>query len=120
MDLLLDKETNDLLFINGEVKATIEPPEVTAQRLSIRLLTFRSEYGFDVNYGVPYWQRIFGTKIGKADVDLIYQQEILKEEAVKEIVSFSSTLSNRVYSCTFSVRLKTGQVTAPITITPTP
>jgi hypothetical protein len=120
MDMLLDKETNDLIFVNGLTPAAMAAVDVVAQRLSIRLLTFQSEYLFDTTYGVPYWQMIFGHKISKADVDLIYQQAILKEDRVKSITSFSSTLLNRVYSCTFTVQIDTDEITAPITITPTP
>ena len=119
MDILLDKETNDAIFINGAAPTTYYDPEVVAQRLSVRLLTFVGEYGFDTNFGVPYWQRILGFNINKADLDYIYQREILKEEKVAEIKSFQSSISNRVYSITFSVRLVDGSFTDEITITPT-
>jgi hypothetical protein len=119
MDIFLDKETNDALFINGQVLTTFEDTDVVAQRLSIRLLTFKGEYGFDLNFGVPYWQRILGFKIPKSDVDYIYQQEILKEERVKEITFFESTLTNKVYSVNFRVLLTSGNETGIITVTPT-
>lgn len=93
--------------------------ETVAQRLKIRLLTFRSEYFLNTEHGVPYWQEILGKKPGKARVDAIFQEQILLEVGVKEIVSFVSTFVNRQYSLTFSVKVVSGEVTESITITPT-
>lgn len=118
MDIFLDKEKNDALFINGQAITTFEDTEVVAQRLSIRLLTFKGEYTFDTGFGVPYWQRILGFKIPKVDIDYIYQQEILKEPRVKEITFFESTLDNKLYSVSFRVRLTSGNETGTITVTP--
>jgi len=73
----------------------------------------------DTTYGVPYWQRILGIKqSSKSAVDLIFQQKILEEPGVKEIVSFDSTFVNRQYSLSFKVRVVTGEITSPIVINP--
>lgn len=104
MDLLLDKITHDLVFVNGETPTTSEDFDVVGQRLKIRLLTFRGEYNFNTEYGVPYFQRILGHRIRKADVDNIFQEQILLEEGVVSIVSFESTLINKVYNLKFTVK----------------
>lgn len=119
MDILLDTATHDLIFNNGPLtkEFTTQPfTQTVAQRLKIRLLTFREEYFMDVEYGVPYWQ-ILGNKNKKESVDLIIQQEVLKEIGVKEITSFKSTFENRRYSCTIQVRVNSGEISQPITIT---
>jgi len=68
---------------------------------------------------VPYWQRILGIKqTSKAAVDLLFQQKILEEQGVKEIVTFNSTFVNRQYSLTFSVKVVDGTVTSPISVQP--
>lgn len=93
--------------------------ETVGQRLKIRLLTFYGEWFVNTVYGVPYFQRLLGQKqTSKAAADLIFQQQILAEEDVKEIVTFNSTFVNRKYSLSFSVRVVTGEVTAPIVISP--
>lgn len=117
----MNEQTHDAVFHNGPLtkEFTTQPfTQTVAQRLKIRLLTFREEYVFNTVYGVPYWQRILGKKTNKAAVDLLFQQEILAETGVKEIVSFSSTFQNRIYSMTFQVRVVTGEVTAPISVSP--
>lgn len=87
--------------------------------MKIRLQSFLGEWFINTVYGVPYWQRLLGIKqTSKAAADLIFQQEILKEEGVKEIVSFESTFVNRKYSLVFKVRVVTGEVSAPIVIQP--
>lgn len=64
-------------------------------------------------------QRLLGIKqTSKAAADLIFQQQILAEQGVKEIVSFESSFINRQYSLTFRVSVETGEVTAPIVIQP--
>ena len=122
MDIKLDDVTHDALFVNGPMtKAQTTQPyvETVAQRLKIRLLTFLGEWIINTAYGVPWWQSILGKKQPKERVDLILQQQILLEEGVKELVSFTSILSsNRQYSATFRVKVRTGEVTEPITITP--
>lgn len=121
MDLLLNTE-NDLVFFNGPLTAeyTTQPlTQTVAQRLKIRLMTFRGEWFLDTEYGVPYWQSILGKKVPKSRVDSILQQEILAERGVKEIVSFTSSLQNRQYSASFRVKVSTGEITETITIAPT-
>lgn len=112
----------DIIWRNGPLRKedTTQPlTETVGQRLKIRLLTFREEWFLDTTYGVPWFQRLLGQKqTSKAAADLIFQQEILKEQGVKEIVTFNSTFINRKYSLVFSVRVVTGEITAPISLDP--
>lgn len=121
VDFLLN-DNHDITWNNGPLtkEFTTQPlTQTVGQRLKIRLLTFLGEWSFNTVYGVPYWQRLLGTKqTSKAAADLIFQTQILAEEGVKEIVSFESTFVNRQYSLVFKVRVVTGEVTAPIVISP--
>lgn len=120
MDFKLTEE-HDILWVNGPMTRdqTTQPyTETVAQRLKIRLLTFKNEWQFNTDYGPPWWQEILGKKPGKARLDSILQEQILAEIGVKEIVSFNSTFVNRQYSLTFSVKVVDGSVTEAITITP--
>lgn len=125
MDFLLNTDLasldyHDIVWNNGPLtqEFTTQPfTQTVGQRLKIRLLTFREEWFMDTEYGVPYWQQILGHKNKKESVDLIFQQEILKENGVKEIISFDSTFENRIYSATFQVKVVNGEVSQPITIT---
>ncbi|RYY51373.1 MAG: hypothetical protein EOO06_01180 [Chitinophagaceae bacterium] len=122
MDFKLDPYTNDIIWTNGPllISQVTQPfTETVAQRLKIRLLTFQGEWFMDTTYGVPWFQRILGIKqSSKSAVDLIFQQKILEEPGVKEIVSFDSTFVNRQYSLSFKVRVVTGEITSPIVINP--
>ena len=117
MDIKLDLDVisptlGDAIFINAPLTkdgVTTTPKETVAQRLRIRLLTFQNEWFADTTYGIPYYQQILGKKPRKATVDQIFQQAILSEAGVKEITSFESTFSNRVYSVTFRVRVEGGE-----------
>lgn len=126
MDLLLDLDPispsyGDLTWKNGPLTpnyTTQSRVDVVAQRLRIRLLTFREEWFLDTSYGVPYFQYILGHKIKKSAVDLIFQREILAENGVKELTFFESTFENRKYSLSFRVKVTTGEESGLITITP--
>lgn len=117
MDLLLDKQTHDIVFVNGGCPITFNKQDVVAQRLTIRLKTLFAEWFLNIQYGVPYLERILGKKARKDSVDNILQSQILEEDGVRGITYFSSTLdANRRYTCTFRVRIETGQETQDITI----
>ena len=126
MDLLLQLDPlsssyGDLTWKNGPLTpsyTTQSRVDVVAQRLHIRLLTFREEWFLDTSYGVPYFQSILGHKIKKSAVDLIFQREILAENGVKELTFFESTFENRKYSLSFRVKVTTGEESGLITITP--
>lgn len=121
MDLLLDYQTNDLIFHNGPLTKdyTTQPfVQTVSQRLFILLKTYEEEWFLDLTHGIPYFQSILGKKTTKSAVDSLLQQEVLAENGVKEITYFNSTLVNRQYSAQFRVRVKTGEETDTITITP--
>lgn len=124
MDILLNNDFSslsfgDAVFINGPLTTegiTSTPADVVAQRLRIRLQTFKGEWFLNTEYGPAYWQRILGRKVSKTSVDRIFQEQILSERGVREIVSFSSTFQNRQYDMSFRVRALDGSVTESITV----
>lgn len=118
MDLLLNRDTHDLVFINGACPTTGDRVDVVIQRLYIRLRTFFGEWYLNVGYGVPYLERILGHKVKKSTVDMILQEQILGENGVESILAFSSSMDNptRHYSCSFRVKTDSGVESAEIVI----
>ena len=118
MDLLLDTETHDLVFINGQTTVTQEQSDIVAQRLKITLFTFLGEWFLDTSLGVPYYQQIFGKVRSKAAIDAIFQNIISADPGVIEIREFSSQMStaDRGYTMTFKVRVADDSITDDITI----
>jgi hypothetical protein len=118
MDLLMDIDnTRDLVFANGACPVTQFPVQTVAQRLFIRLRTFKGEWFYNTTYGIPYFQRVF-TKTTKSAVDAIFQDQILSETGVKRITEFTSNLNsaNRRYTLSFRVLTTSGQESETITI----
>lgn len=117
MDIKINNEFSslsfgDAVFVNGPLTTegvTVKPAEVVAQRLYIRLRSYLGEWFINTAYGVPYFQSILGKKISRPAVDLIFQEQILSENGVKEIISFKSTLEQRRYSVNFTVKVVTGE-----------
>lgn len=105
MDLLLNLSTGDAVFVNGTTAVVSEAGANVAQRLYIMLRTFMGEWYLNTEHGIPYLQSILGQKNTKQAIDLIFQQKILAEEGVQEILEFNSTLTvDRVYSMSFKVK----------------
>lgn len=117
MDILIDEDSNDIVFTNGATPVTDTQKVTVSQRLKIRLQTFLGEYFLNTDAGVPYYQRIFGKVRNKATIDTIFQKQILSDEGVIEITSYSSSIdsASRLLSVEFTVRTNEG-VTNPITI----
>ena len=111
MDLKLDKNKHDMVFVNGDCPMTQGMADSTAQKLSIRLRTFQGEWFRDVTYGTPWFSRVFGKKVSKTTVDIVIQEQIRKEPSVVQITSFESSFDNasREYSCSFKVRTAQGE-----------
>lgn len=105
MDILLNYTNGDAVFVNGSTAVTSEAGANVAQRLYIMLKTFAGEWYLNTDHGIPYFQSILGQKTTSQAIDLIFQQKILAEEGVQEIVEFTSSLSpSRLYSMNFKVK----------------
>lgn len=118
MDLLLNTDTHDLVFINGGCPVTQLLVDVVTQRLKIKLYTFLGEWFLDTSTGIPYFQQIFGKVRSKATVDIIFQKVIADDPDVIEILVFESTVDSslRGYSMNFTVRVSDNTTSLPITI----
>jgi hypothetical protein len=110
MDILLNEDTQDAIFVNGSTPITGGVGDSLKQRLKIKLLTFKGEWFLDTNHGTPYFQQIFGKGRSKGSVDLIFRELIDGDKDVKNILKFESSISpDRTYNLSFTVSNKSGQ-----------
>ena len=111
MDIKLNSETGDVLL---STTATITTPVFTtttsenlAQRLVIRLQTFKGEWFLDGTIGIDYFNQIAGKNRSKAAVDAIIQAEILKENEVLQITAYSSVVDKTTRKITIQFTVRT-------------
>lgn len=118
MDLLLDPQSHDVIFVNGAAPVTRSQQDVVAQRLKITLQTFLGEWFLDLDTGIPYFQQILTKIRTKSSVDAIFQQTILADEGVLELLSYTSSLNtaSRGFDLSFTVRVADGSI-VPINFT---
>lgn len=118
MDLLLNREKHDLVFVNGECPTTGDLVDRVTQRLYIRLRTFLGEWFLDERYGVPWLEEVLGKKAPKSRIDMVIQSQILAEDGVQTVLEFKSTLGvgPRNYSCSFRAKTVDGTTTQVITV----
>lgn len=121
MDIRMNKETGDAVFINGPLSLsgiTQSAQDVVAQRLTIRLRSFLGDWFINTAYGLPYFERILTKNVSKTTVDNIFREQILTESGVLEIQEFTSAFSAgaRTYSCNFTVLTREGSASVTITV----
>jgi len=111
MDIKLNDETGDVLLSTTN---TITTPVFTtttsenlAQRLKIRLQTFKGEWFLDGTIGIDYFNQIAGKNRSKAAVDAIIQAEILKENEVLQITAYSSVVDKTTRKITIQFTVRT-------------
>jgi hypothetical protein len=111
MDIKLNDETGDVLLSTTN---TVTTPTLTtttsenlAQRLKIRLQTFKGEWFLDGTIGIDYFNQIAGKNRSKAAVDAIIQAEILKEQEVLQITAYSSVVDKTTRKITIQFTVRT-------------
>lgn len=86
---------------------TTSTSENLAQRLLIRLRTFRGEWFLDQDLGVDYFGQILGKNRNKATVDAIMQAEILQEREVLQLDEYNSTYNNSLRKLDVAFKART-------------
>lgn len=81
--------------------------ENLAQRLQIRLLTYKGEWFLDSTIGIDYFGRVFGKGKSKASIDAIFQAEILKEREVLQLTKYESVINQTERSIDISFEVRT-------------
>lgn len=103
LDLLVDEETGEVTDTTYD--STTNPKLSLAQRLKVRLSTFKGELYTDEDYGIDYYGVVFTKTFDQQAVDLAYRTEILKEDGVNYIdsITYDFNRSTRSLSITFTV-----------------
>ena len=118
MDILFDQKTYDieLVTVGGNVvdlAVVTSSADTLMQRLYLRFKTYKRDLWWSLSYGIDYLNEVFGMNKPIRSVDVIIQNEILREPMVASLVSFESEVINYTYNCKFTVSV----VNEPETIT---
>ena len=118
MDILFDQKTYDIELVTvGEnvvdLAVVTNSADILMQRLYLRFKTYKRDLWWSLSYGIDYLNEVFGMNKPIRSVDVIIQNEILREPMVESLVSFESEVINFTYNCKFTVSV----VNEPETIT---
>ncbi len=111
-DFFMDETTEDWFLENGTtIRLCESTEELTRQRVAITLRTFQGEWFADTEFGIPYFQTIFG-KNTKEATDSVYRSTIRGIDGVINIIDFTSSVdtATRVYSAVFSILSESGVI----------
>lgn len=107
IDLYLDPITHDLVLDNFTFKVTQTKEEEIVQRLKVKLLFFKEEWIFNLNYGIPYFQEIFIKGVDLEDIDEIFRTQITNEDGVRDLISYSSSFNSTTRFLTINAKVVT-------------
>lgn len=108
-DIILGSSSHDIEIINGDMSLFETAELATAQKLKIRLLSYRGEWFRDISTGVPYLQSILGKRDTKLTADTVLKNEIINTPNIASITNYSSSVnSDRKLSITFSAIMTSG------------
>ena len=108
MDILFDQKNYDIDLVTvGEnvvdLAVVTSSADILMQRLYLRFKTYKRDLWWSLSYGIDYLNEVFGMNKPIRSVDVIIQNEILREPMVASLVSFESEVINYTYNCKFTV-----------------
>lgn len=111
-DLLLDRDTHDLVIENGNLQIADEDRQIE-QRLKVRLLFIFGEWFLNTASGVPYYESIWKKSPNLPQVDTILKSTILGTPGILELISFEGEYDNgsRTYYVSFQAKTDTDVIT---------
>ena len=118
MDILFDQKAYDVELVTVganvvDLAVVTSSADILMQRLYLRFKTYKRDLWWSLSYGIDYLNEVFGMNKPIRSVDVIIQNEILREPMVENLVSFESEVINYTYNCKFTVSV----VNEPETIT---
>ena len=96
---------NHDLFLDGSSIARADEDDILRQRLNTRLQFLLAEWFLDTRVGLPYTQEIFEAGTSLDDIYVLFRNEIINTEGVKNLVSLELTpfADDRILRVAFSV-----------------
>ena len=108
----MDADTGDWALVNGSTVDLCETIEdLTRQRVAITLRTFLGEWFANQNFGVPYFQSIYG-KNTQEITDVSIKSLILGVDGIEQLLSYNSVLNRKTRTLTveFKALTNSGQI----------
>jgi len=83
-------------------------PDRVAQQVTMRMRTFLGEWEFDLDAGVPWYQKIIGIKgVNLNEVDSVIRSQILSVKDVLSILSFSMDFDSTTRTLEINTKINT-------------
>lgn len=85
-DLLLDRQTHDLKFVDGDLVLSAD----VAQAVKVRTLFFEGEWFLDRSAGIPYFAEVFVKPVNLDLVATLFRDAIVNTPGVLGLTRFVS------------------------------
>lgn len=108
-DITLSPE-HDIVIESGDISFLPTQQDVARQSLKISLLTFKEEWRYNLEIGLPYLQEILKKSTPKIFVDNIIKRIAKNSYLVDRVEEFTSSISlDRKYNVSFKAILSNGE-----------
>ncbi len=107
-DILLDVDTHDLTFVDGDLVLSAD----VAQAVKIRLLFFQGEWFLNRGAGLPYFEQIFVKAPNLDHVSSIFRRTIVDTPGVDELTRFLPDFdeNTRIYTLDWGADSDDGEI----------
>lgn len=112
-DLYVSPITGDLDFTGKRLRLTANNAELTRQRITITLRTFKGEWFYNILEGIPYIEnpdnpiQLMG-KASKSDFDTYIKNAVLAKPFVKNIKQYRSVLDITTSALSIFIDIEAG------------
>lgn len=93
-DLLLDRDTHDLVIVNGDL-VLVDGIDLIRQRLKQRLLTVKGEWFLDTTIGLPYFTELSKKGITQSRTRSLFITQIEGTQGVNKVTRLSLDFNSR-------------------------
>jgi hypothetical protein len=112
-DFLLDPDTGDLVFENGDFVRVTGLAEMR-QRVEQKLKLVQGSWFFDRTAGVPYYTKVFGkNKADSVSMNSVFAQAILTIDGVLKLnkpIDYILNKLNRIIALSVDIKTQSGNL----------
>lgn len=111
MDILLDRETHDIIIKDGDLLLLNDFVDLVRQRVKQRLLTIKGEWFLNEDIGLPFFTEIFNKQTPFNRISALFLRTIKKTQGVKDVEKFEldGDPKERILKISFQAKLETNQ-----------
>ncbi|VFR81287.1 FIG00696879: hypothetical protein [plant metagenome] len=109
LDIQLDAKSHDLEFDAAGDMILRDGADRVAQQVKVTLLTFLGEWFLDVDFGVPYLEKVHIKAPQRAELEAIFRARIADVPGVLRVASLNIEIDRQQRLCSITAGVDTAE-----------